>query len=109
MDLPNAVKEFLPLLAGFIFLVLVKSEYAITAAVIVLLLISFKMSYAPGELTLFFVGVVFGFLLEYLGNAFYQLQYWEGANILSFPIWLPLFWGYIVVLARRIGNDIVQK
>ncbi len=56
-----------------------------------------------GEVYLFYIGVLAGFVLE-VGFRFlgYQ-QVWLDASLFGIPYWLPIVWGVGFVLITRLG------
>ena len=98
------------LLSAFIILTIAKGDEIIfTGAIILILLINFKIKYYKNEWALFFLGLVLGFFIEIILGLFYRMQYWENPTLLGVPIWLPLAWGYAFVFIRRIGNAIIKN
>jgi len=98
------------LLLAFIIMTFVKADELIfTGAIILILLINFKIKYNKGEWTLFFLGFLLGLFIEVVLGLFYRMQYWENPSLLGVPLWLPFVWGYAFVFIRRIGNAIVKN
>ena len=97
-------------LSAFIILTITKGDELIfTGAIILILLINFKIKYCKNEWILFFLGLLIGFFIEVILGLIYRMQYWENPTLLGVPMWLPLVWGYAFVFIRRIGNIIVKK
>ncbi|MBD3361563.1 hypothetical protein GF358_02095, partial [Candidatus Woesearchaeota archaeon] len=98
------LKQVWPFIIGLIFLWFVKNEILIFAALIIVILITFKIEYSKNEFYWLIIGIIFGILLELGGDYFYKLQTWSSGMLFGIPIWLPLLWGYVFVIVRRIGN-----
>ncbi len=96
------------LVIPLILFLFVKNEIVIAIILVTNLLISFRFIYYKNEWKLFFVGGIFGFIIEILGDFIYKLQYWENGSLFGIPLWLPIMWGYITIILRRIGNWIVK-
>lgn len=61
-----------------------------------------------GEWHLFFVGLSLGLIIEVGLGLVGRTQFWAHASFFGVPYWLPIMWGYGLVIMRRIGNAIVQ-
>jgi membrane-bound metal-dependent hydrolase YbcI (DUF457 family) len=101
--------QVLPLLLAFLSISIVRTELGITIVVVLLLALSFWFRYYKGEWKVLIIGILAGIFLEVGGDMLYQLQYWAQGSLMGIPIWLPIFWGYVFVFTRRIGNIIVKK
>ena len=105
----HIIFHILPLLLAFLSISVVRSEFGITIVVLILLAVSFYFKYYKGEWKILVIGIIAGIILEVGGDMLYQLQYWAEGSLMGIPIWLPIFWGYVFVFTRRIGNIIVKK
>ncbi len=101
--------EILPLVIGFIVQAFIHDEYQFTAVIILILFISLAIRYHEGEWTLFFIGLIIGFVVEVLSGLVFRMQHWENASLFGIPIWLPIFWGYGFIFIYRIGNLVVRR
>ena len=95
-------------LFGFIFFFIVQSmgfvgESALTFFVVILFILTIAIYYHKKELLLFFVGCIFGFIIEIGLRYFGYQQVWNNASLLGVPYWLPLIWGYGFVVITRLG------
>src|SRR3989304_8063467 len=105
-NLKEILIQVVSLLVAFILIAIVKgNELIFTTAIILILLINFKIKYYKNEWTLFFIGMILGFFIEVVLGLYYRMQYWENARLLGVPIWLPIVWGYGFVFIRRVGNS----
>lgn len=102
------IKEFIPILIGFIAIWIIRQEIIISIILILILLLTFKIKYNKNEIYLFIFGIITGFVIEVGSDLIYKLQYWENGSLFGIPIWLPLLWGYGFIFIRRIGNIIVK-
>jgi len=102
------LKEIWPLLLGLVFLWFVKNEFLIFIGLLLIIGISFKINYEKNEFYWLFIGIITGITLEIGGDYFYKLQFWTSGSFFGLPLWLPLLWGYIFVIVRRIGNLVVK-
>jgi hypothetical protein len=103
------LKEIWPMLIGLVILFFIHTEIIITIVTLAVILITFKIRYEKNEAYWFFTGIIIGILLEIGGDMFYKLQFWSQGSFFGIPLWLPLFWGYLFVIVRRIGNIVVKK
>lgn len=101
--------EIFPLGIGFILQPFIHNELYFTIVVVLILLISLKIKYYPGEWKLFFAGLIIGFCFEALAGLIYRMQYWENASLFGIPVWLPIFWGYGFIFIHRFGELIVKR
>jgi hypothetical protein len=85
-----------------------KNEFLITISIIVLFIACFFFEYHKGELSLLFIGIITGIIIELGGSLIYKLQYWIVGSFFGIPLWLPLLWGYGFIFIRRIGNIVVK-
>ena len=102
------LKNTLPILFSLIVLWTTNSELYTTIFAIPVIILTLYLDYHKKEILLFFVGVIFGFILELGSDLILQLQFWENASLFGIPYWLPLFWGLCFIIIRRIGNKIVE-
>lgn len=103
------IVEILPLFFALGVLLLIGNELLMTAVIIAIVLISFKIQYKKNEWKLFFIGLILGLSFELFGDAIYKLQTWQQTSLFGLPLWLPVLWGYGFVIIRRIGNIIVKN
>ena len=96
------------LILGLVVIWIIRNEIIISFAIIILLLLSFKIRYYKKEGLLFLTGAVTGFTLEIVSDLIYKLQYWQEGSLFGIPIWLPILWGYGFIFIRRIGNLIIE-
>jgi len=101
--------EFILVVAGFFLVMLLRDELAITAIVLLAIIVLFNIRYAKGEFFLLLLGILSGVIIEIGGDTVYHLQYWSQGSFFGIPIWLPLLWGYGFVLIRRLGDLIVKN
>lgn len=102
----NILLQLLPVLILVILFIFVRNEISMSILILLAIMITFKIKYYKKEIYVFIFGFVLGILLE-LFASFVLAQSWDSQH--TFPIWLPLTWGYGFVLIRRIGNMIVKK
>ena|ERR1035437_601189 len=100
--------ELIPLLFIFIFLLYVKNEIAITILGIAVVAITFKFKYYKNEIELLVFGIIFGLFMECFASYVLEFQFWNHSLFLI-PMWLPLAWGYLFIVMRRIGDIIIGK
>lgn len=103
------IKQIWPLVIGLVFLWFAQNELLITIGILLVIILTFKTEYHKNELKWLFIGIITGIILELGGDYFYKLQFWSKGSFFGVPIWLPLLWGYIFVIVRRIGNIVVKK
>lgn len=96
---PAIIWPFAPLLSG--------NEIFLTAIMLCLILVIFKIKYYKNECYLFLAGIVLGIILESIGNSSLG-QSWD-ALFFPFPLWIPLAWGFGFIFFRRIGDIILGK
>ncbi|MCK5107674.1 MAG: hypothetical protein KAQ83_03025 [Nanoarchaeota archaeon] len=99
----------LPLAGPMIVFIFTKNEYLIALSIILFITIILKVKYYKNEWIILLVGIVCGIIGEVGGDLIYKMQSWESGSFFGVPIWLPLFWGYIFLLTRRVGNLIVKN
>ena len=103
------LEQIWPLIIGLVFLWFVQNEIIIFIALSIVIGITFKISYQKNEFKWLIIGIIIGILLEIGGDYFYKLQIWTSGSFFGIPIWLPILWGYVFVIVRRIGNIVVKK
>lgn len=109
-DYWKKVVSYIPAVMAFALLPFLKGdEIRITIMLIIVIGITFVIEYKKKEWAVLLAGIIIGFLVEFSGDAVYQLQYWEQASFFGLPIWLPILWGYGFVMIRRIGNLITSE
>mgnify|MGYP001614106934 CR=1 FL=1 len=108
MKIKEIVKQLLPFLAAFLVPIFSSSEILFTFIVLLLIGISFKLSYVKNEEFVVLSGIIIGLIIEVVLGLVYRNQFWENASLIGVPIWLPLIWGYGFLIIRRIGNIIIK-
>ena len=89
------------------FIYFVANEIVVAVAITTLLGGYFSVEYRKRESIVFIVGIILGLLIELIVNSSLKAFYLQD-NLFIMPIWLPIFWGYIFVFIRRMGNLIVS-
>ena len=79
------------------------TENGLTIFILAIALITLKVSYHKRELLLFFIGLVFGLIIEIGLRQFGYQQVWIDASLYGVPYWLPLIWGFGFVIITRLG------
>ena len=64
----NSVLELLPIIIALIAIIFLKKEIEILIIVLLVTLVSFKISYHKGEVYVFLLGCIMGVILEFFGN-----------------------------------------
>jgi hypothetical protein len=105
----NLILQIIYLFLAMISLWFLQNELLITIAIIILIVLTLLVDYKEKEWIWLVIGIVVGAAVEIIGDQLYQLQHWEDTLLLTVPLWLPLFWGYVFVVVRRFGNKIVKK
>lgn len=102
------MKYILLLTSFFIIQTYYPNEYLLLS---LLILISIYLLYESkwSELNLYILGLVLGFIIEYLMGLVSRSQYWINTSILPIPLWLPFAWAFGFIVIRRIGNRIVKE
>ena len=98
---------YLPLVLFILFFciqVFIKpSETALFVFVLAITILSLGLQHYKGEIKLFFLGLVLGFIIEVGLGLISRQQYWDDASLLGVPMWLPLIWGIGFVAITRVG------
>lgn len=103
------IQQIWPLVIGLVFLWFVKNEIITTIGILLVILITFKIDYHKKEFYWLLIGIITGTICELGGDYFFKLQFWADGAFFGIPLWLPLLWGYMFVIIRRIGNIVVGK
>ena len=100
--------EAIPFLIAVSLSYLINKELFILFLSILLVIYTFSHRYQKNEIILFILGAIIGTLIEFNSSIFLG-QRWGEASLLSIPIWMPIFWGYVFVVIRRVGNIILNR
>lgn len=92
----------------FIFAILAISFFyannlLLTAVLLVILIATLKVWYRPRDIHFFIAAVIVGPIAEIVAVHFGAWQY-TNSTVLGIPLWLPLAWGLIVVLIKRLAG-----
>ena len=95
-------------LGGTAFFLLVQTflqwgEMTLTLVALAAVGISFMPGYHRGEILLFFVGVLYGLVVEVGLGLFHRQQLWLDASFYGVPLWLPIIWGIGFIYIGRLA------
>ena len=83
------------------------SEYLLLILLITLSFVILKLNKFR-EAKLYILGLILGFIVEYLMGFISRSQYWINTSLLPIPLWLPFAWGYGFIIVYKIGKLIVR-
>ena len=79
----------------------------LTVLLLLLLVFGLKFWYKKHDIYFFVFGAIIGLIAEVVAVHFGAWQY-TNPSILRVPIWLPIAWGFVVVLIKRITEIFVE-
>ncbi len=95
--------ESLPILIGIIITGLFWDNNVLLAAIYAVFIAGIlKLKYVKGEIFVFIYGVVIGLIVEVVGTSVSGYQSFTNPYFAGIPLWLPLVWGYGLLLMGRI-------
>lgn len=97
------------LIVGLLIAPFFRNELLIFLVLLLFLVVSLFLHYERNEWLLIVLGLALGSLMELGGDSVYKLQYWVEGSFFGIPVWLPLMWGYLFLLIRRLGNLVVKS
>jgi uncharacterized membrane protein YoaT (DUF817 family) len=82
-----------------------RDNLSLTLLLLVSGIVMMGFMYEKGDFTFFIVGAVIGTAGELIAIQ-YGAWLYSNPSFLSVPVWLPLAWGYVVVLIKKIAGTL---
>lgn len=79
----------------------VQNDYILSAIYIGIVIVSLVIKYQKNDLLIFFAGMIFMTLSEYLFISTGVETFVRNSLFGLMPLWLPLLWGYGFIAIRR--------
>lgn len=96
--------ETIPLLiAAGITYFLWENNALLTVIYLAFIGVLFLIKYQPGDLFAFCYGAVLGFTIEVFEINITRIHTFAHADFLGMPMWMPIVWGFGLMLMKRIG------
>ena len=81
---------------------LIKNDYLLTTAYLIVIAVSFFIKKEKNEITIFVIGFLLMIIFEYLFVSTGVESFIRNSLFEVMPLWLPLLWGYGFVAIKRI-------
>jgi len=97
----NILINAVPVLIMIILIPLVKNDYFLTFAYIIIIFISLKIKYHKRELFIFILGFIIMLISEYFFINTGVETFIRNSLFGIMPLWLPFLWGYGFIAIKR--------
>lgn len=105
MDIKSKVMHIflnlLPIIVMILLIPVIRHDFALTIAYIIIIVIAFLVQYFPKDISFF----VFGFIVMSISEYFFirtGVEVFERKSFLGvMPLWLPFLWAYGFVVMKR--------
>ncbi len=103
------VLESIPILIMLSLVYFIKDDHILALSYIFLIVGFFNVHYEKNDLKMFFLGLI---LMTFFEFVFLKvgIEKFNRTTLLNImPIWLPLFWGYVFVVIKRVSLLLNEK
>jgi len=98
------ILNILPIALMLILIPIIKNDYLLALIYVIIIILSFVLSYEKKDLLFLLTGLIGMFLGEFFFLKT-NIEVFNRTSLLGImPLWLPFLWAYVFVIIKRIMN-----
>ena len=106
-DIKKIMLNIIPIIIMIGLIPLIKNDYYILLAYLIIIGICLKIHYEKKEYKLLITGLIFMFLAEFFFIST-KVEIFTSQTLINMPIWLPILWGYGFIVIKRISYELIR-